>query len=229
MRNALTLALKDAQLAGRTRDTLLSTAFFAGLMLMVLGIGLGSGLGAEAGNLRPAAAGAVWSALALAAAVAAGRAFAAEQEAGALETLTLYPGPHGGLYLGKLLGTVAQMLLLSVLIVPLGLLFFGALGAGMAVPWPALTLTVLLGVLGLCASSTFYAAITVNLRAREALLPALAFPVLIPVVLGSVQATRLLLGGGWSPEVGAWLTFLAVFDLSVIVISTLLFPFVLEN
>ena len=111
MRNVLTLALKDAQLAGSTRDTLLSTAFFAGLLLMVLGIGLGSGLGAEAGNLRPAAAGAVWSALALAAAVAAGRAFAAEQEAGALETLTLYPGPHGGLYLGKLLGTVIDSLL----------------------------------------------------------------------------------------------------------------------
>ncbi|WP_425146130.1 heme exporter protein CcmB [Deinococcus sp.] len=229
MHNILTVALKDWQLAGRTRDTLLSTAFFAGLLLLVLGIGLGSGLGTEAAQLRPAAAGAVWSALALAAAVAAGRAFASEQEAGALEALTLYPGPHGGLYLGKLLGTFAQMLLLAALVVPLGLLLFGALGAGVAVPWLPLILTVLLGLLGLSASSTFYAAVTVNLRAREALLPALAFPVLIPVVLASVQATRLLLLGGWSAEVGTWLGFLALFDASVIVISTLLFPFVLEN
>jgi len=53
MRNAVTLALKDAQLAGRTRDTLLSTAFFAGLLLLVLGIGLGSGIGTEAAQLRP--------------------------------------------------------------------------------------------------------------------------------------------------------------------------------
>lgn len=219
------IAVKDWQLAGRTRDTLLSTAFFAGLVLMVLGLALGP----DAERLRPAAAGAVWSALALASAVAAGRAFAAEQEAGALEQLTLYPGPHGGLYLGKLLGTASQLLLLSVLVLPLGLLFFGAIGAGVGVPWGPLILTTLLGVLGLGASSTFYAAITVNLRAREALLPALAFPVLIPVVLSTVQATSLLLSGGWSAQVGSWLSFLALFDASMVIVSTLLFPFVLEN
>ncbi len=229
LRTILILARKDARLAGRTRDTLLSTAFFAGLLLLVLGLGLGSGLGSEAAQLRPAAAGAVWASLALAAAVAAGRGYSSEQEAGALEALTLYPGPHGALYLGKLLGTTLQLLLLAVLVVPLGLLLFGALGAGVAVPWPGLALTVLLGVLGLCASSTFYAAITVNLRAREALLPALAFPVLIPVVLAGVQATRLLLAGGWSPEVAHWLTLLGLLDASVVVASTLLFPFVLEN
>ncbi|AWN22263.1 heme ABC transporter permease CcmB [Deinococcus irradiatisoli] len=220
----LTVARKDARLAGRTRDTLLATAFYAALVLLVLGLALGP----DDARLKPAAAGAVWAALALSSAIASGRAFAQEQEAGALEQLTLYPGPHGALYLGKWLGSWLQLLLLTIGALPLGLLLFGAAGGGQALPWPALLLTALLGVTGLSASSTFYAAITVNLRAREALLPALAFPLLVPVVLASVKATGLLISGGWSSEVAGWLGFLAAFDVGTLVVCTLLFPFAVE-
>lgn len=220
----LTVARKDARLAGRTRDTLLATLFYAALVLLVLGLALGP----DDARLRPAAAGAVWASLALSSAIASGRAFAQEQEAGALEQLTLYPGPHGALYLGKWLGTWLQLLVLAAVILPLGLLLFGAAGGGQALPWPPLLLTAVLGVTGLSASSTFYAAITVNLRAREALLPALAFPLLVPVVLATVKATSLLLGGGWTGEVAAWLSFLAAFDVGTLIVCTLLFPFAVE-
>ncbi|GAA3997770.1 heme exporter protein CcmB [Deinococcus rubellus] len=220
----LTIARKDARLAGRTRDTLLATAFYAALVLLVLGLALGP----DDARLKPAAAGAVWASLALSSAIASGRAFAQEQEAGALEQLTLYPGPHGALYLGKWLGSWLQLLVLALLVLPLGLLLFGAAGGGQALPWPALGLVAVLGVTGLSASSTFYAAITVNLRAREALLPALAFPLLVPVVLSTVKATSLLIGGGWSSEVAAWLSFLAVFDVGTLIVCTLLFPFAVE-
>lgn len=228
----VTLARKDLRLAGRTRDTLLATAFYVGLVLLVLGLGLGP----DDAQLRPAAAGAVWTALALASAIAAGRAFAQEQEAGALEQLTLYPGPHGALYLGKWLGGWLQLLGLSLLALPLGLLLFGALGVTRvpgealppALPWGGLLLTTLLGITGLTATSTFYAAITVNLRAREALLPALAFPLLVPTLLASVKATALLLSSGWNSDVSGWLSFLAAFDCGTLLICTLLFPFALE-
>ena len=220
----LTVARKDALLLGRTRDSLLATAFYAALVLLVLGLALGP----DDAKLRPAAAGAVWAALSLSSAIASGRAFAQEQEAGALEQLTLYPGPHGALYLGKWLGSWLQLLVLALIVMPLGLLLFGAAGGGQALPWPALGLTAVLGVTGLSAASTFYAAITVNLRAREALLPALAFPLLVPVVLSTVKATGLLITGDWSTEVAAWLSFLAAFDVGTLVVCTLLFPFALE-
>ena len=167
--------------------------------------------------------------VALAAAVGAGRAFAQEQEAGALEQLLLYPGPHGALYLGKLLGVLGPLLLVAAFTLPAGLVLFGAAGAGHAVPWAALILTTLLGILGLSAGTTFYGSITVNLRAREALLPALAFPILVPVVIASVKASALLLAGGWSPEVAAWLAFLTAFDLGTVILATLLFPYAAEG
>ena len=227
MTTALTIALKDLRVAGRTRDTLMSTAFFAALVLLVLGLALG---GSERTPQQAAAvaAGAVWTALALAAAVGAQRAFAQEAEAGALEQLTLYPGPHGAVYLGKLLGVLGPLCVVAALVLPLGLILFGAAGAGQAVPWLPLALTTLLGVCGFAAGTTFYGSITVSLRAREALLPALAFPILVPVVIASVKATTLLLGAGWTPEVGAWLGFLLAFDLGTVILATLLFPFALD-
>lgn len=225
----LAVAAKDLRLAGRTRDTLLATAFFAGLVLLVLGLALGGNGGRSPGETANTAAGAVWTALALSAAVGAQRAFALEQEAGTLEQLTLYPGPHGALYLGKLLGVLGPLLLVAAFALPTGLVLFGAAGADRAVPWAPLALTTLLGVLGFAAATTFYGSITTNLRAREALLPALAFPILVPVVIASVKATSGLLSGGWTPEVTTWLGFLAAFDLGTVILATLLFPYAVEG
>ncbi len=225
MRTLLTVALKDWQLSGRTRDVLTASIFFAGLLMLILGFALGPE------RLSAAAPGVLWSALALSAAVAAGRAFAAEQEAGALDTLLLYPAPHEALYLGKLLGTFAQLLLLALIIVPVAVVLLGLRPAENAASevWGWLTVTVLLGLLGFAATSCFYAAITVNLRAREALLPVLAFPVMVPVVLATVRATTLLLAGGLAGEWGAWLEFLLLYDVASVVVSALLFPYAVEG
>ena len=225
MRALLTIALKDWQLAGRTRDVLTASIFFAGLLMLILGFALGPE------RLSAAAPGVLWSALALSAAIAAGRAYAAEQEAGALDALLLYPASHEALYLGKLLGTFAQLLLLALVIVPVSVVLLGlhpAENAGSGA-WGWLAVTVLLGLLGFAATSCFYAAITVNLRAREALLPVLAFPVMVPVVLATVRATSLLLAGGLPGEWGAWLEFLLLYDLASVVVSALLFPYAVEG
>ncbi|THF88662.1 heme ABC transporter permease CcmB [Deinococcus sp. KSM4-11] len=228
-RVAWAVAAKDLRVAGRTRDSLLATAFFAGLVLLILGLALVGNETRTPAQTAAMAAGALWTALALSAAVGAQRAFAQEQEAGALEQLMLMPGPHGALYLGKLLGVLGPLLLVAAFAVPVGLILFGAAGAGRAVPWPALALTTLLGVVGFAAGTTFYGSITVSLRAREALLPALAFPIVVPVVIATVKATALLLAEGWSVEVGTWLSFLAAFDLGTVILATLLFPFAAEG
>ncbi|WP_412029336.1 heme exporter protein CcmB [Deinococcus yunweiensis] len=229
LRLAWAVAAKDLRVAGRTRESVLATAFFAGLVLLILGLALGGSDGRTPAQTASVAAGALWTALALSAAVGAQRAFAQEQEAGALEQLLLLPGPHGALYLGKLLGVLGPLLLVAAFAVPTGLILFGAAGAGRAVPWAALALTALLGVTGFAAGTTFYGSITVSLRAREALLPALAFPIVVPVVIATVKATALLLDGGWSPEVATWLSFLAVLDVGTVILATLLFPFAAEG
>ncbi|MFK7602576.1 heme exporter protein CcmB [Deinococcus sp. SM5_A1] len=236
MNNIFHLAAKDLRVAGRTRDTLLATAFFAGLVLLVLGLALGGNVGRTLSQTAGVASGAVWTALALAAAVGAQRAFAQEQEAGALEQLTLYPGPHGALYLGKLLGVLGPLLLVAAFTLPAGLLLFGAAGADCApgrecapIPWLLLALVTVLGVTGFAAGTTFYGSITVSLRAREALLPALAFPILVPVVIATVRATSGLIEGFPLAQLWPWFAFLTAFDIGTIILATLLFPYAVEG
>lgn len=222
-------AAKDLRLVGRTRDALLATAFYVGLVLLVQGFALGAPDGRTPGATANLAAGAVWTALTLASAVAAGRAFAAEAEAGALEGLLLYPVPRAALYLGKLLGVLLPLLLIAVVTVPAGLLLFGAAGVGQTLPWLALLGAVGLGVLGLSAATTFYSSLTVNLRAREALLPALAFPLLVPLIIAVVRITSTLLTGGWTAEALSWLAFLAAYDVGTLVVAGWLFGYAVEG
>ncbi|NIP58043.1 MAG: heme ABC transporter permease CcmB, partial [Gemmatimonadetes bacterium] len=76
---------------------------------------------------------------------------------------------------------------------------------------------------------TLYGALTLNLRAREVLLPLLVFPVVVPVVLGAVSATRVLLEGGPAGELGGWVRLLVAFDIVFTVAPLLAFEAVLAD
>jgi heme exporter protein B len=68
-----------------------------------------------------------------------------------------------------------------------------------------------------------------RLRGREALLPLVLFPVVVPVVLASVRATALLVEGLPLDEVAEWWRLLVVFDVIYVTLCGLLFPYVLEG
>ena len=216
------IARKDWRVEGRARDVLGAALFFAGLVVVILSLAFGP----EPARLRAAAPGILWVALAFASVLAAGRAFAAEAEDDALEALLLYPVAHELVYLGKLVGTLGHMLAIALAVVPLTLLLT-RLDVGEA--WPRLALVVALGTLGLSLVASFHSALTVNLRAREALLPVLMFPVVVPVVLGAVKATGLIVTDGPASEADAWLHLLVGFDVVYAVACTLAFPFAVEG
>lgn len=216
------IARKDWRVEGRARDVLGAALFFASLVVVILGLAFGP----DPQRLRTAAPGILWVSLAFASVLAAGRAYAAEAEDGALEALLLYPVPHELVYAGKLLGTLGHLLVVALAVVPLTALLTG-LEPGPA--WPRLALAVGLGTLGMALVASFHSALTVNLRAREALLPVLMFPLVVPVVLGAVKATGLIVTDGPAAEAGAWLSLLVGFDVVYAVACTLAFPLVVEG
>ncbi len=77
--------------------------------------------------------------------------------------------------------------------------------------------------------ATFYAGLTANLQAREALLPVLMFPVIVPVMLGSVRATEAMLGSSDLALATSWLQLLAGFDLVYFVVCSAIFHFVVDE
>ena len=90
----------------------------------------------------------------------------------------------------RLAGNLVLMLSMEVVALPLaGLLF------NLPIWRPAFLLTVGLGTLGFAVVGTLFAAIAVNSRARDVLLPVLLLPVSVPIVIASVEETAAVLGG----------------------------------
>ncbi|MFN3266186.1 MAG: heme exporter protein CcmB [Deinococcales bacterium] len=215
------IATKDWRIEGRARDVLAATLFFALLVVTILAFAFGP----EPKKLEAAAPGILWVAFAFASILAASRAFAAESEDGALETLLLYPVPHELIYLGKLLGNLGLMLVLALVIAPFTITLYGVNVAGHELPF---ALTVLLGVMGFSIVSSFQSALTINLRSRESLLPVLIFPLVVPVVIGTVKATVGLFGLDDAIDIWGWIRLLAGFNAVYLVVCTLAFPYAVE-
>lgn len=221
-RVALAIASKDAVAELRGRHATVSTLFFAAVVLLLFGFALGP----DAQRLAMAAPGLLWLAVVFAGILAVSRLHVLETDDAALEQLALYPVARRAIYAGKALGGFAVMLVLGVVVLgAVGVLFAVDIGAA----WPALLLTVTLGAIGIAAVGTFYAGVTVRMRAREVMLPLLVLPVLAPLLLGAVKATAAALAGDPFGELGAWLQLLVAFDVIMLVAGAATYGFLLED
>jgi heme exporter protein B len=218
LRSALILAARDLRSEARTRTVLQGVLVYAALAALLFSFALGP----DTETLRRFAPGLLWLALALASLLAMSRSFASEREAGTLETLLLYPVAREALFLGKLLATFA--LLLAVALLALGLM-----AALYTLRWPErpalLAAAILLGTLGLALAGTFYGAVSAQLRAREALLPLLLLPVLVPLVIAATEATDAAFTGAGA----GGLQVLAAFDAVVAATALAVFPALFEE
>lgn len=219
---AVAIARKDAAAELRGRSAVVGTLFFAAIVLLLFGFALGP----DSARLAEAAPGLLWLALVLAGLFAMSRLHQLEAEDGALEQLALYPVSRRAIYAGKALGGFGLMAALGVVVVvAVGILFAVDIVAAAA----PLLLTVVLGAAGIAAVGTFYAGLTVRLRAREVMLPLLMLPVLAPLLLATVNATAAALAGDPFGELASWLQLLALFDIVMLVAGAATYGYLLED
>jgi heme exporter protein B len=88
---------------------------------------------------------------------------------------------------------------------------------------------VFLGTLGYVAVGTIFGAVSANTRMREVMLPVLQFPVAVPVFIGAIEASTGALRGLPPADYASWLRLLAGFSVVFLVLSYLLFEYVLEE
>jgi heme exporter protein B len=86
-----------------------------------------------------------------------------------------------------------------------------------------------LATLGLSTVGTLFSAMTVQIRAREVMLPILLLPLAVPVMIAAVEATRGALHGDPLSLYGNWLQLLAVFDIVFTVLSFWAFEWILDS
>ncbi len=213
---------KDVVTERRSKAGFYSVSALALTILVLFGFALGP----EAQTLRDAAAGALWLAALFAGVLAFSRSYQIELENGALEQLLQYPGPRWTIYAGKLLANLIFVGLLLVIVTVAGIVLFQV---PIPAAWPRIIGVLALGVLGLVTLGTFYAAMSSRIRAREVLLPLLLFPMLVPVLLAAMSASKALLTGDLMHEAGAWTQLLIAYDLIFLIATLLAFDHIIEG
>lgn len=219
-RAVMAMVAKDVAAELRSKETLSSLLVFSLMIVVVFNFAFE--LRVE--NVRQIAPGVLWVAFTFAGILALNRSFVVEREDGCIEGLRLTPVDRGVLYLGKFLGNTLFLLVTEACILPIFAVLFDV-----SILSPVLWLIVVLGTGGFVSVGTLFAAMAVNTRAREAMLPLLLFPIAVPVLIAATKATGQVLDGQSLTEVYSWLRLLLAFDIIFIVIAWLGFEYVLEE
>lgn len=148
------------------------------------------------------------------------RAFISEEERGTALLLRLY-APPDSVYLGKLAFNVLLILFLGLAAILLFLFFFRDFAVQDILGF---ILQTILGGTGIAVVSTILSALIGRARQKGALLPILAMPVLIPLVIASTDAARISieLPNAWEGIRGDILILFS-FDAAMILVSYVLF------
>jgi heme exporter protein B len=182
--------------------------------------------GQVAGDL---AAGVLWVTLLFAAMLATARLFVADHEEGGLDGFLLAPTDRTALLVAKAISLLCFLVVLEVAAVPAyALLLLGPTPPVEA--WAQLAAVLLLADAGIALTGTLVGAIAVRTRTRDLIVPLLALPLLMPVIIAAARATTPLVIEGASRGVEIrWLALLALYDGLFGLLSYALFDYLIED
>lgn len=219
---ALMIARKDLSIEYRTRS-----AFFSSLVFSLLGVSIFYMVW-DPTAVRPIdmAPGVLWTIFAFAGMLGLHRAFGLELQTRAMDGLLLAPVSREAIFLGKALANLVYVSAVLAVTIPAVVLFYNLeFGSGLLI----LGGIGVLAAIGLVTVGTLFSSMTVHTRFAELLLPMLALPFFIPVVVPAAQASAKLLVGGELQTVMPWIQVLVAFDLMFGVACVLAFPFTIED
>jgi heme exporter protein B len=149
---------------------------------------------------------------------------AVEKDRGCMDGLLLAPVDRSSIYFGKAMGNLIFMLMVEIIVLPIYSLLYNVNLFN-----PGLLIVILLGSIGYVAVGTLLAAMAVQARTRDILLPILLFPVVLPVILAAVKASTGFLEGSEMELIRPWLNLLIVYDIIFSAVAFMVFDYVVEE
>ncbi|MCB9641288.1 MAG: heme exporter protein CcmB [Myxococcales bacterium] len=213
---------KDLRLEWRSREMVTTMFFFTFLSLTVFGLSLQASPSVQ----RQVVSGLLWATLAFAGTLGMGRIYSAEQEDGALNGLRMAPVAYEAIFVSKHLSLFLFMLSCALWSVPLAAFMFQA---DITMLWPDFLPVLFLGLWGFSIIGTLMATLLLHSRFREALLPLLFLPLVLPILISGARATAELLGVAGLPQTSFWVRGFLIFDLLFFVLGLWLYTPQLEQ
>lgn len=204
MRAAWLVAARELRADLRHPDGIATAITFVAALVLIESIVVGPQVARETA-VAPAL---FWIALLFAAIVVTTRSFDRDLTDDAIDAVLALPGGRDALYAGKLAAIAA---VLAVVAAVGGLLQVALLDLDVRLPGHA-GVAVVLGVIALPAVVILDVALTLRLRARAALVPVLAAPVLLPQLVAATNALGLALSGDAAAS-SAWSALLLAISL----------------
>jgi len=220
---AMAILRKDLKVEVRTRESVPAMVLFSVTVFVLFHFGLDRDT--LEGDL---ATGVIWVTLLLAALLGINRLYVAERDQGGFVGMRLAPIDTTALWLAKAAALFIYLVALELVALPAFDLLL--LGPGLDGALPELLPILLLANLGLAAVGALIAALAIETRARDLIVPLLLLPMLVPVIIAAAQATEPLLVGAQSPDdLAKWLGFLALYDVVFVLVSIAVFDYLLDD
>ncbi|MBN1373586.1 MAG: heme exporter protein CcmB [Anaerolineaceae bacterium] len=212
---------KDLAAEMRSRELLSAMLVFALLVLFIFNFALELNVK----DRLSVTSGVLWVTFVFAGTIGLNRSLAIEKDRGCLDGLLLAPVDRTAIYFGKAVANFLFIMVVAAIVLPVySILYNTNLFAQ-----PGLLLVIVLGAEGYVAVGTLLAAMAVQTRTRDMLLPILLFPVVLPVLVAAVKASSGYLQGLPMAEIQPWINLLLVYDVVFTAISFMVFEYVVEE
>jgi heme exporter protein B len=206
IRETILIAKKDLTIERSTGEIVTTTGFFAILLVVISSRAFWTYTAEFDALLAP---GVIWISVTFASVLGLSRSWTREREEGALRGLVVSPLARGAIFAGKSIGVLAFITVIEVVVIPVAAVL---LGFDFVRYVGALATIALLANVGIAATGTLFGAMTVRTRARDLVLASVLLPLLAPMLITAVVATRDLFSGVPFRELGDYFELMLVFD-----------------
>ncbi len=222
IRTVLIILKKDIVLELKSREIVPSMALFSLLAVVLFHLSMGDGLG----RMTQASAGVLWITFVFAGVLGLNKSFVQEKENNCMDALMIGPVGPDAVFAGKMLANFIFITLVETATLAVFAILFRI--ESLSVLFPVM---IVIGVntLGFCSVGTILAAIAVNTKNREVLLPVLLYPIIVPLVISGAKSTAMLMDGAAITEVMNWIKLSAAFDAIYIVVPMMIFSYVVKE
>ncbi len=217
-RLALSVARKDLRIERRSHVLTAQILPFTLVTMVLFAFALDA-----TSVLQRVAPGLVWLAVLFSMMIVVQRAFAVETADGALDALRSAGADMSGVFFGKFIALVVQLIIVEGALWIAAVLLYGIelrLGGIVLLVTSSISATC-----GLAAIGTIYGGLASGIQGRESLLPLLVLPVASPVLIGATRSAEAAfgIGGTVASEGWPWLGLLTVFAVAFVVVGSFAF------